>query len=88
MSDLNGHIISGVFDDEINQFSVSKIKDFSTQTVLNEKQTRSLYYYLKSHADDEDGQILTLYDQMPVKLSQHEVIHLLEDLDQLRKMYN
>lgn len=88
MSDLNGHIISGVFDDEINQFSVFKIKDFSTQTLLNEKQTSSLYYYLKSHAEDEDGQILTLYDQMPVKLSQGDVLQLIEDLDQLRKMYN
>lgn len=87
MSNLNGHIMTGVFHDGINEFSVKKIKSFSTQTVLNEKQTTSLYYYLKSHADDEDGQILTLYDQMPIKLSQYEVINLIEDLDQLRRMY-
>ena len=88
MNHLNGHILSGIFDPELNEFSVMKIKNFATQTLLNEKQTRSLYYYFKSHADDEDGQILTLYDQMPVKLSQTEVFGLIEDLVQLRSMYH
>lgn len=84
---LNGQIISGFFDQSLNKFSVMKIKQFSTQTVLNEKQTSSLYYYLKSHLDDEEGQIVTLYDQMPVKLSQPEVSRLLEDLERIRQMY-
>ena len=84
---LNGQIISGNFDQDINKFSVMKIKQFSTQTVLNEKQTSSLYYYLKSHSDEEDGQIVTLYDQMPIKLSQNEVGGLIEDLERIRKMY-
>jgi hypothetical protein len=84
---LKGQIISGVFDQTVNTFSVKKIKQFSTQTVLNKKQTSSLYYYLKSHLEDEDGQIVTLYDQMPVKLSQPEVGRLVEDLERIRQMY-
>ncbi len=83
MSYIEGTIISGQFNSEANEFAIEKVKDFRTRSVLNEKQISSLYYYIRSHQDDEDGQIVTLYDQMPVKLTQEETKQLLTDLEKI-----
>jgi CRISPR/Cas system CSM-associated protein Csm2 small subunit len=87
MSYHEGLIISGEYDKEMNEFSIQKVKEFQTQSVVNQKQVNSLYQYLKSHIDEEEGQIVTLYDQMPVKLSQEEVRQIIQDLEQIQSLF-
>lgn len=85
---MEGHIISGEFDSSMNEFSILKVKNFSTQSILKENQLNSLYHYLKKHQHETDGQIITLYDQMPVRLSQEEIPQLLSDLEKVQSMYH
>ncbi|RFU67015.1 hypothetical protein D0469_16365 [Peribacillus saganii] len=84
---LEGHIISGDFDQTSNEFSLQKVKNLSTQSVLNQAQINNIYQYLKKNQDDNGGQVLTLYDQMPVHLSQDEINQLILDLEQVQSMY-
>ncbi|WLR57671.1 hypothetical protein LC048_10320 [Mesobacillus subterraneus] len=64
----------------MNEFSLQRVKSFDTQSIFKEFQMNSVYEYLKKHQNDPDGQIITLNDQMPVRLSQSEINQLLSDL--------
>ncbi|AYC53133.1 hypothetical protein NQS36_04960 [Bacillus sp. C1(2022)] len=88
MSSIEGQIMSGDFDDEMNVFSLKKIKQFQTQTSLKENQLKALQDYLRQHEHDEDGQIITLYDQMLVPLSQDDIKALLDDLTKVQSLYH
>lgn len=84
---LQGNIITGVFDAEASAFEIQKVKSFSTQSVLNKNQCETLYNYLSLHEDDEGGQIITLYDQMPLMLTRQEICSLKKDLENIKKLY-
>lgn len=85
---VNGDIISGEFDQRANEFLLQHVKHLSTESVLNEKQLNSLSDYLLKNRDDTDGQVLTLHDQMLVRLSQEEVGRFLDDLDKIKLLYH
>lgn len=84
---LSGEIISGEFDGNANEFSIQKVKHFTTQTTINEKQLKSLYHYLKKHQDDTEGHVITLYDQLPIRLNREEISLLAGDLEKVQEMY-
>lgn len=85
---LNGTIIDGVFDSTVNKFTLQRVKNFDTQSVLNETQNNNIYQYLRLHWDNEDGQIITLYDQMPLRLSREESSQLIDDIEKVMSMYH
>lgn len=85
---VKGNIIAGEFDSTINEFSLQKVKNFETESVLNEDQLNNIYDYLKKHQHEEDGQIITLYDQMLVRLAQNEVNQLIVDLERVMSLYH
>ncbi|MEH7014091.1 hypothetical protein V7087_25315 [Neobacillus niacini] len=85
---LQGTIIAGEFDSSLNEFSILKVKNFNTESVLNVNQINNIYHYLKKHQHEDDGQIITLYDQMPVHLSQNEINQLICDLERVMSMYH
>ncbi|MGP4078323.1 hypothetical protein ACTWQL_00290 [Pseudalkalibacillus sp. R45] len=85
---LNGNIISGDFDQVNNEFMLERVKQFTTESALNEKQLNTLYEYLNKNADVTDGLILTLYDQMLVHLSQEDISQFLKDLNEIRTFYH
>ncbi|MEH7549779.1 MULTISPECIES: hypothetical protein [Bacillaceae] len=78
----------GEFDSLMNEFSLQKVKNFELESVLKENQINNIYDYLKKHKDEEDGQIITLYDQMLVRLSQNEINQLISDLEKVMSMYH
>ncbi|MBT2640515.1 hypothetical protein [Bacillus sp. ISL-39] len=84
---VDGKIISGEFDQSINEFSLQRVKSFETQSIFKECQMEAVYNYLKKHENDPDGQIITLYDQMPVRLTQSEISQLLSDLERVKSLY-
>lgn len=84
---LNGSIIDGIFDSSVNEFTLQRVKNFDTQSVLNETQINNIYQYLHLHRNDEDGQIITLYDQMPLRLSKEESSQLIGDIEKVMSMY-
>lgn len=88
MSHIQGQIISGEFDTATNVFTLQKVKDFFTESILKENQLNNVYSYLKQHEHEKDGQIITLYDQMPIRLSQDEIKQLLRDLEHVQSMYH
>jgi hypothetical protein len=85
---VKGNIIAGEFDSTINEFSLQKVKNFETESVLNEDQLNNIYHYLKKHQHEEDGQIITLYEQMLVRLAQNEVNQLIVDLEKVMSLYH
>ncbi|MGM0900811.1 hypothetical protein [Mesobacillus maritimus] len=87
MQSIVGEILSGEFDDADNMFTLQTIKSFQTETTLKKNQLESLYGYLIKH-QDEDGQIISLFDQMLIRLSQEEVKTLLADLESISRMYH
>jgi len=85
---LQGTIIAGEFDSSMNEFSLQKVKNFNTESVLKENQINNIYHYLKEHQHEDDGQVITLYDQMPIRISQEEINQLICDLERVMSMYN
>nr|WP_263327625.1 hypothetical protein [Neobacillus sp. Marseille-Q6967] len=85
---IQGSIIEGEFDSAMNEFSIQKVKNFTTESTLNENQFNQIYRYLKKHQHDKEGQIITLYDQMPVRLSKEEMNQLVSDLEKVMSMYH
>lgn len=85
---MQGTIIAGEFDSSMNEFSLQKVKSFNTVSVLKENQINNIYNYLKKHQHEKDGQIITLYDQMPVRLSQNEINQLISDIEKVMSMYH
>ncbi|MGR3762856.1 hypothetical protein [Rossellomorea sp. NS-SX7] len=85
---LQGSIITGEFDSVMNEFSLKKVKDFDTESVLKKNQIDHIYEYLKKHQHEDDGQIITLYDQMPLRLSQAEIDQLIGDIENVMSMYH
>ncbi|GLB60683.1 hypothetical protein NCCP133_28150 [Cytobacillus sp. NCCP-133] len=84
---LHGNIIAGVYDAKASAFEIQRIKNFSTQSILNKNQCENLYNYLSLHEEDEGGQIITLYDQMPFMLTRQEICSLKKDLENIKKLY-
>ena len=85
---LTGNIISGEFDQQMNEFSLQKVKHFTTESTLKQSQLERLYDYLKKNRNDIDGQIITLYDQMPLRLNQEEINLFISDLEKVQLMYH
>ncbi|WP_423410797.1 hypothetical protein AABM38_19245 [Heyndrickxia sp. MSNUG] len=84
---MQGTIIAGEFDSSMNEFSLQKVKNLNTESVLKENQLNNIYHYLKKN-QHEDGQIITLYDQMPLHLTQNEINELICDLERVMSMYH
>ncbi|WP_226579084.1 hypothetical protein [Halobacillus litoralis] len=82
-----GKIISGEFEDQGEDFILHQVKHFSTTSTLNESQVNSIYNYLSKAESDRDGQILTLNDQMLIRLSQEEIRLVMDDLEYIRSQY-
>jgi hypothetical protein len=87
MKSIKGDILSGEFDEADNVFTLQTIKSFQTETTLKKSQLESLYGYLENHKD-EDGQVISLFDQLLIRLSQEEVKTLLADLENISKIYH
>lgn len=73
---IEGMIISGEFDKNAQEFTIQKIKNWYTETVVKEEQVEKLYAYLIRNKEAEE-QILTLYDQLLVRLTKDEMSLLL-----------
>ncbi|WP_053365667.1 hypothetical protein [Bacillus sp. FJAT-27245] len=84
---IEGSIISGEFDQSMNEFSLQKVKNLNTESILKESQLMSIYNYLKKHEHEADGQIITLNDQMPIRLNPDELRQLMVDLEKILSMY-
>lgn len=87
MQNISGNILTGEYDEKENVFTIQTVKHFYTETTLNGQQVQSLCKYL-SEREHEDGQVLSLFDQMLIRLSQSEVHSLLKDLERIRVMYH
>ncbi|MFJ5761439.1 hypothetical protein ACIQAA_20490 [Neobacillus sp. NPDC093182] len=84
---MQGSIIAGEFDSSLNEFALQQVKYFETVSILNENQLNQIYDYLKRNQHQEDGQIITLNDQMPIRLSQEEINQFIVDLEKVKSMY-
>ncbi|MCP1158559.1 MULTISPECIES: hypothetical protein [Bacillaceae] len=84
---ISGNIISGEYDDQAEHFSISMIKHFKTQSILTKDQAIQLLDYLYRHRDEEGGQVITLNDQMPLRISSEEINSLILDLEKIESHF-
>ncbi|MCA1038200.1 hypothetical protein LCM00_01655 [Bacillus infantis] len=84
---ISGNIVSGEYDDQTEQFSISMIKHFKTQSILTKNQAIQLLDYLYRHKDEEGGQVITLNDQMPLRISSEEINSLILDLERIKSHF-
>ncbi|MGD6844605.1 hypothetical protein ACQCVH_19090 [Bacillus infantis] len=84
---ISGNIVSGEYDDQTEQFSISMIKHFKTQSILTKNQAIQLLDYLYRHKDEEGGQVITLNDQMPLRISSEEISALILDLERIESHF-
>lgn len=87
MSFIEGDLISGIFDRNQNVFSIQKVKHFEIQSILDENLTNHLYRYLKLNEQEEEGIILTLYDQLPIMITKNEIGQFLNDLERVKGFF-
>ncbi|CDQ20868.1 hypothetical protein [Halobacillus karajensis] len=85
--DVNGKIIRGEFDRINDEFVLNQVKHITTQSTLNKEQLDTIYDYLNNHKEEDDGQILTLNEQMLIRLSQEESCQFIDDLNKIRELY-
>ncbi len=83
---IEGMIISGEFDKNAQEFTIQKIKNWYTETVVKEEQVEKLYAYLIRNKEAKE-QILTLYDQLLIRLTKDEMSLLLSDLENVVSLY-
>jgi hypothetical protein len=83
---IEGKMLAGEFDSDANEFTLQKVKHHYTETTLKKNQLDSIYVYLQNHSE-EDFQVLSLFDQMLIRLSQQDVRILLEDLKEIQVRY-
>ncbi|KIO63908.1 hypothetical protein B4064_3126 [Caldibacillus thermoamylovorans] len=83
---IEGMIISGEFDKNAQEFTIQKIKNWYTETVVKEEQVEKLYTYLIRNKEAEE-QILTLYYQLLIRLTKEEMSQLLSDLENVVSLY-
>lgn len=84
---FEGIMVYGDYDGESNEFTLKRIKNIFTETSLTERQMSDLYNYLKRHEEDDDGQIISFYDQLLLKLNPNEIKVLLTDLEDVLSKY-
>ncbi|MCA1030211.1 hypothetical protein LCL95_04060 [Bacillus timonensis] len=60
-------------------FEVNKIKQLEVKTTLDSEQLRSIYQYLQK-GREEEYQIITIDDQIPIRLSKEETNQLSRDI--------
>jgi hypothetical protein len=73
---------------QIMNFIYRGLKAHTTTSIMKKNQCLNLTNYLKNHVDDKDGQIITLYDQMLVPLSQEEIKQFINDLEEIESNYH
>jgi hypothetical protein len=66
-------MISGEYNNEMNIFTIQKLKPFFVPSVFQPHQMQHLSDYLKNHQNEEEGQVIILYEQMTVRLSKKEI---------------
>ncbi|WP_028782393.1 hypothetical protein [Thalassobacillus devorans] len=84
---FSGDIIAGAFDQCNDAFILQQVKQLSTSSSLNKDQFDAIYHYLRTNQDDPGGQVLSLNDQMLVRLTQEELQDFIEDLDRIKSIF-
>lgn len=84
---IQGKILSGIFDESENEFTLQQVKHHTTESSLQKNQIHAIHDYLIHHEEEPEGLVLTLYDQMPVKLTKDEVTHILKDIEEINKYF-
>ncbi|AMX83394.1 hypothetical protein GS3922_06700 [Geobacillus subterraneus] len=87
MTKINGRLITGTYDEQGTAFTIQRFKTFPVESVLRQSELEQLEAYLRRHETEQEGQVVILYDQMPVWLSADEVGQCLADLEAIRSQW-
>jgi hypothetical protein len=87
LQQYNGEIIDGTFFQQDDEFSITQIKHFETESILNKNQLNILEEYLKKQLENQHGCIVTINDQLLVPLANNEIQLLIKDLQNIQQFF-
>ncbi|MBB6452319.1 hypothetical protein HNQ94_000764 [Salirhabdus euzebyi] len=85
MVEYVGQVVQGELNTVEDEFILTNIKHLITQSVIQHKQLDLLQQYLQSKAEQKESCILTVNDQIPVKLNEGEVLLLIKELAEIQQ---
>ncbi|WP_078546810.1 hypothetical protein [Litchfieldia alkalitelluris] len=77
------NIIQGEIVD--NQYILKQVKQLSTQSVMKKQQIKQLSDYLAKSIHHDDQHLITINDQLPIRLNNDEVNQLLNELEMIER---
>ena len=80
-------IIMNIFTGEIenNEYVLKQVKNMETQSVMNKQQLTAIADYLAKAVHHDDQHIITINDQLPIRLSNVEANQLLTEIEQIQR---
>jgi glutaredoxin len=81
---MENSIFSGNINHQTNEFILNKVKDFETQSVINENKLNRIFDYLQKAKNEESLPIIMINDQLPIRLNKEEIHQLLKEIENIR----
>ncbi|MRG85822.1 hypothetical protein [Salinibacillus xinjiangensis] len=87
MEHFHGNMVKGELSGE-KEFVITQIKNLDTQSVLHPNQLQAMYQYLSKQLELSEDCIITVNDQLPVRLNGQDTESLHQDINQLMNIMN
>ncbi|MCP8616148.1 hypothetical protein [Salirhabdus salicampi] len=88
MQRFEGQLIHGECDLNSNEFLLTQVKNIDTQSIINDRQMKTLYHYLMKTNEEQESCVITVNDQIPLMLNKEDVPLMLHDLQQIMNDLN
>ncbi|MDQ0337245.1 hypothetical protein J2S00_000015 [Caldalkalibacillus uzonensis] len=78
------HIFEGEIDPVSNNYVLKKVKNLETQSVISPEQIQTIYKHLSKVLNSSEDYVITVNDQMPIRLSHDDIKQLLIELEEIK----
>lgn len=78
---FGGEVIEGRFDFQANDFTITKMKNVCTETVIDKKEIAEICSVLEKN---RGGQFVSINEQVFTKLNDEDVTKTIKELNQIR----
>ncbi|MFC4323130.1 hypothetical protein [Litchfieldia salsa] len=68
-----------------NEYLLKQVKQIPTQSIMKKTQIQALSDYLAKVVHHDEQHIITINDQLPIRLSNDEANQLINELEQIEK---
>ncbi|WP_102027439.1 hypothetical protein [Salirhabdus sp. Marseille-P4669] len=88
MNTFLGKMIEAEYDASDSEFTLKQVKNLETESTISFSHLHVLLDYLHHQLSQNEECVLTLNDQMPVRLSQREIQLLIDDFQGIQTKFD